>query len=231
MGSALLAFAAGLLRIAAPCTIPVLPALVGTSLVRGSRLRPAFVAFGFIISFAAATLVFSTITDLFGFDQNALRTIAAGLLVTFGLLMLWPQPFERITARVGGLFNLATPTTAGAGNAGGFVLGTTLGLVWTPCAGPVFGSILTVIATSADAAQARSLLVVYAIGAALPLLAVAYGGQFIIARLRGFARASHHLRQAFGLAVIAFAVASYLQYDFALTQWLAQFYPNGQIGL
>ena len=48
---------------------------------------------------------------------------------------------------------------------GGFVLGTTLGLVWTPCAGPVLGSILTVIATSKDTAWASTLLVVYAIGA------------------------------------------------------------------
>ena len=53
------------------------------------------------------------------------------------------------------------------GAIGGFVLGTTLGLVWTPCAGPVLGSILTVVATSKDTAWASLLLVVYAIGAAL----------------------------------------------------------------
>ena len=111
------------------------------------------------------------------------------------------------------------------------MLGSTLGLVWTPCAGPVLGSILTVIATSPDAAQARALLATYAVGAALPLLAVAYGGQLVGARLRGFARVARHLQQAFGAAVIAFAIATWLQYDFVLTQWLAQFYPNSQIGL
>ena len=224
----LFAFVAGILTIAAPCTLPVLPVLLGTSLSQSSRTRPAFIAAGFILSFAAVTLVFSAITDFFGFDQNTLRNIAVVLLVTFGLFMLWPAPFEKLTSRMSGWFQGGVPR---AGNLGGFILGTTLGLIWTPCAGPVLGSILTVIATSADAGQARLLLVVYAVGAAIPLFAVAYGGQFIATRLRGFARISHRLQQVFGIAVIAFALATYFQYDTLITQWLSGFYPNGQIGL
>src|SRR5258708_20042244 len=61
------------------------------------------------------------------------------------------------------------------GNIGGFVLGTTLGLVWTPCAGPVLGSILTIVATSKDTAWASTQLIVYAIGAAIPMLPIAFG--------------------------------------------------------
>jgi cytochrome c biogenesis protein CcdA len=229
---ALLAFLAGILTIAAPCTLPVLPVLLGTSLTQASRARPLFIAAGFILSFAAATLVFSAITDVFGLDQNALRDIAVVLLLTFGLLMLWPQPFEMLTARLSGLFQSgAAKVPDRSGLIGGFVLGTTLGLVWTPCAGPVLGAILTVIATSPDAAQARGLLIVYAVGAALPLLAAAYGGQFVAKRLGGIARISNRLQQGFGVAVICFALATYFQYDNILIQWLAGFYPNGQIGL
>ena len=114
---------------------------------------------------------------------------------------------------------------------GGFVLGTTLGLVWTPCAGPVLGSILTVIATSTDTAWASVLLVVYAIGAAIPMLAIAYGGQAVTTRVRSIAAIAPRLQQGFGAVVIAFAVASYFQYDTLIVAWLTGFYPNGQLGL
>src|SRR5262245_29705098 len=229
MTAALLAFTAGILTIAAPCTLPILPALVGTSLVAHSRARPLFIAAGFIAAFAAATLVFSAIADIAGIDQNTLRIVAVVLLLGFGLVLLWPHAFERITSRVVGPLAAKVPQLPGLG--GGFLLGTTLGLVWTPCAGPVLGSILTVIATSPDRGEAGALLVLYAVGAALPLLAVAYGGQMVSGRLSSAARASRRLQQAFGLSVIAFALATYWHYDVVLTAWLARFYPNGQIGL
>jgi cytochrome c-type biogenesis protein len=111
------------------------------------------------------------------------------------------------------------------------VLGATLGLVWTPCAGPVLGSILTVIATSKDTAWAGTLLVTYAIGAAIPMLAIAYGGQAVTTRVRSFARIAPRLQQGFGVVVIGFAALSYFQYDTLIVAWLTHFYPNGQIGL
>jgi cytochrome c-type biogenesis protein len=72
-----------------------------------------------------------------------------------------------------------------------------VGLVWTPRAGPVLGSILTLVATSKDVAWASVLPVVYAIGAAPPMLAIAYGGQ-PTTRVRSTARYSPRLQQAFG---------------------------------
>jgi cytochrome c-type biogenesis protein len=78
---------------------------------------------------------------------------------------------------------------------------------------------------------ASLLLVVYAIGAALPMLAIAYGGQAVTTRVGSIARVAPKLQQGFGIVVIAFAVASYFQYDTLIVAWLTGFYPNGQIGL
>ena len=72
---------------------------------------------------------------------------------------------------------------------------------------------------------------VYAIGAAIPMLAIAYGGQAVTTRVRSIARISPKLQQGFGVVVIAFAIASYFQYDTQIVAWLTAFYPNGQIGL
>jgi cytochrome c-type biogenesis protein len=227
-----LALLAGVLTIAAPCTLPVLPILLGASVGQNNKARPAMIALGFVVSFSAVALLLGAITKIFDFDPTVLREGAAILLLGFGALMIWPAPFEWISIRLNGLIhNGAAPAAERAGSIGGFVLGTTLGLVWTPCAGPVLGSILTLVATSRDAAWAGLLLVIYAIGAALPMLAIAYGGQAVTTRVRSIAAVAPRLQQAFGVVVIGFAVASYFQYDTLIVARLTSFYPTGHLGL
>jgi cytochrome c-type biogenesis protein len=222
---------AGVVTVAAPCTLPVLPILLGASVGQTGGARPALIALGFVTSFSAAALFLSAIAGIFDFDPEVLRSAGAILLLGFGLLMVWPTPFEWVSARLGGPLTGIGNTALHQGNLGGFVLGTTLGLVWTPCAGPVLGSILTIVATSKDTTWASALLVVYAIGAAIPMLAIAYGGQAVTTRVRGVARISGRLQLGFGIVVIAFAVASYFQYDTLIVAWLTAFYPTSQIGL
>lgn len=224
-----LSLLAGVVTVAAPCTLPMLPILLGASVGQTGKARPAMIALGFVMSFSMVALLLSAITRVFDFDPNVLRTGAAILLTGFGLLMIWPAPFEWLAARIGGFTSGSAASRQGT--AGGFVLGATLGLVWTPCAGPVLGSILTVIATSKDTAWASLLLVVYAIGAAIPMLAIAYGGQAVTTRVRSVARIAPRLQQGFGAVVIAFALLTYFQYDTLIVAWLTGFYPNGQTGL
>ena len=211
----------------------MLPILLGASVGQTGKVRPAMIALGFVMSFSMVALLLGAITRVFDFDPNHLRNAAAILLLGFGLLMIWPAPFEWLSIRIGGLTGGSSAAMPRPPRAiiGGFVLGTTLGLVWTPCAGPVLGSILTVVATSKDTAWASLQLVVYAIGAALPMLAIAYGGQAVTTRVRSVARIAPRLQQGFGVVVIAFALLSYFQYDTLIVAWLTGFYPNGQIGL
>ncbi|HEX7925873.1 MAG TPA: cytochrome c biogenesis CcdA family protein [Bradyrhizobium sp.] len=228
-----LAFAllAGVATVAAPCTLPMLPILLGVSIGQTGKARPAMIALGFVMSFSAVALLLSAITRAFDFDPNLLRTGAAILLAGFGLLMIWPAPFEWLAIRLTGAAGSVGQAAPSPSLFGGFVLGSTLGLVWTPCAGPVLGSILTIVATSKDTAWASLQLVTYAIGAAIPMLAIAYGGQAVTTRVRSMAQIAPRLQQGFGVVIIAFAALSYLQYDTLIVAWLTQFYPNGQIGL
>lgn len=231
MLNALLALLAGIATIAAPCTLPVLPILLGASVGETHRLRPAAIALGFVVSFAFVALLLNALTRVFDFDPNVLRDGATVLLVVFGLLMIFPAAYERL----GALLSLPTEGAAAlAGHRGiadGFLLGTALGFVWTPCAGPVLASILTLIATSTDLATSSALLFLYALGAAIPMLVIAYGGQAVTTRVRGVARFAPLLRQAFGVIVIAVAAATWLHYDTIAVAWLANLYPNGQTGL
>ncbi len=237
MLSALFALLAGIVTVAAPCTLPVLPILLGASLAGRSqsatRMRPLFIALGFIAAFAAVTFVFSFFARVAGLSPDQLRNVAIALLATFGVLMVWPGLYARISVAASTLFsrvgNGATRTNEGA--AGGLLLGATLGLVWTPCAGPVLGSILTLLATQKQPGWAATLLLFYAVGAAIPMLAIAYGGQVAATRVRSIAPYAQRLQQGFGVLIVSFAAAMYFQVDTELTAWLTQFYPAGQIGL
>lgn len=232
MASALFAFLAGILTIAAPCTLPVLPILLGASLGQHSKARPVFIALGFVASFAAVTLAFTFVTELAGISPDAMRNAAIFLLAIFGVLMLWPDLYHRLAGLIPGrLSRHDGPVNEHRGLAGGFILGTTLGLVWTPCAGPVLASIVTLLATQTEIARAAALLFFYALGAAIPMLAIAYGGQHAATRVRALAPYTASLQRAFGVVVIGFAGTMYFQYDTLVTAWLTSFYPSGRIGL
>jgi cytochrome c-type biogenesis protein len=231
MTDLVLALFAGTLTIVAPCTLPVLPILLGGSIGQRAGPRPAFIAAGFVMSFAFVALALNAVATALHFDPDALRKAGLTLLLIFGVLMIWPAAVQRVTARLADAGLAVQGAAAGQTNLGGFVLGTTLGLIWTPCSGPVLGSILTAIATSPDHAHGALLLVTYTVGAALPMLGVAYGGQTISARLRSLTPYAGRLQQAFGAVVIAFALSAFLQYDAVALAWLGQFIPESHFGL
>ncbi|HKU98087.1 MAG TPA: cytochrome c biogenesis CcdA family protein [Vineibacter sp.] len=229
----LLALLAGVLTVGAPCVLPMLPIILGGSIGQTRRSRPLFIAAGFALSFALVALVFGAAADALGLDQEILRNAAVVMLVIFGVLMVWSYPFTWLMARLSGPLGHAhaIAARAGSGNFGGLVLGATLGVLWTPCAGPVLASILTLIATTTNLARAAALLTAYAIGASIPLLGIAYGGQYVSTRVGPVARHAHRVQQAFGVLVILVAVAMHYQYDGLITVWLSDFYPTARLGL
>ena len=82
-----LAFAAGLLTVAAPCVLPLLPVVLGATAAGGPGARPVFIAAGFALSFTLLALVFGSVQHLLGLEQQTVRNLGAGLLVVFGLCM------------------------------------------------------------------------------------------------------------------------------------------------
>ena len=227
-----LAFAAGVLTAAAPCILPLLPVLLGASIGQQDRRRPLFLVAGFILTFSGFAILFGAFSTVLGLSHT-LRKVSVILLGSFGILLLWPQPYEWLMARLNGLLSFAdgVVSRAGSGNAGGLVIGLALGVLWTPCAGPVLGSILTLIATSESVPRAALLLVTYAVGAGIPILLIAYGGQYATTQVRKLAPYTPALQRTFGVAVLLVALAFYTQYDSIVAVWFSEFYPNLQLGL
>lgn len=225
-----LALLAGVLTVASPCILPILPIVLGSAVARQGRpgRRPLFIVAGFVLAFASFAMLLGVVSSLAGLAQDVLRNTAIGALAVAGALRIWPGPYDWLVGRVRGMLparDLAAVSDDG-GNAGGFVLGMSLGAVWTPCAGPVLAAILALVVKAQAPAWSAALLAAYALGAGIPMLAIIYGGQAVTTRVRLLSRHAHRLQQLFGALVVATAVAIYLQYDVLAYAWAAAYFPT-----
>jgi len=215
----ILAYLGGVITIASPCILPVLPFVFTRA---GEPLRrsglPLLAGMG--LTFALVALL-ATAGGHWAVQANQYGRVAAlAVLALFGLTLLWSGLAERLTsplARLGGRLSETAGTGAGAGRS--FLLGIATGLLWAPCAGPILGLVLTGAALQGASAQTGLLLLAYAAGAATSLaIALLAGGRAFRAMKRALG-AEVWLRRALGVAVLGGVAAIALGADRgALTQ-------------
>jgi cytochrome c-type biogenesis protein len=125
--------------------------------------------FGLSLVFVALGFGAGLIGELFFVYDRALRVVAGVLLVAFGLVLagVLRLPFLQREAR----FRVARHP---GGYLGSAVVGLAFGVGWTPCVGPVLAGVLALASTGGDAGRGALLLGAYAIGFALPFLALAW---------------------------------------------------------
>ena len=217
------AFVAGVVTALSPCVLPALPVvLAGTA--TGGRRRLVGVAVGFVLSFTLFTLSLAVALRAAGISPTVLRNVAIALLIAFGVALLIPR-FDRslgtALAPVGRL-GARLPTGSGDG-AAGLAVGGALGLVWTPCAGPIFAAIAAAAAAGGAGTTTFAVLAAYSVGAVLPLIAVAFGGQRLAQRLDARVRG---LRPALGALMMAAGVVLLLGVDTRLTETVTRDLPG-----
>jgi len=225
-----LALAAGMATIASPCILPVLPIVLATGAGqrRGDPLR---VIAGFIAAFAVGGVLIGLLSASSGALQEQIRTASIIVLLLAGLSCFWPAPFEALVARVQRWGHRAAVPGAARGPISPLLVGASLGLAWTPCAGPVLASVLSLAATAQAPGKASALLGLYALGAGLPMLLIAYGGRWVNARLGFFQRHASLFRQGFGALAVGVALLQLFQYDVLVSAWATQWLPSLSQGL
>jgi len=167
-----LAFLAGALSVLSPCVLPILPIVLGAATTQ-HRLGPAALAGGLALSFVAIGLFFATIGFSLGLDSGVLREIAAVVLMAIGLVLVLP-PLQARLAVAAGPVGQWTDERFGDfsrhGLQGQFGLGLLLGAVWSPCVGPTLGAASVLAAEGHDLVEVAATMLLFGIGAALPLL-------------------------------------------------------------
>lgn len=181
-------FIAGLLTFLAPCTLPLVPAYLGfisgvdrkeledPETAARARRKIFFNGLAFIVGFSLIFIAFGTLA---GFAGEALvpfriwlARIGGVFIIIFGLFMLgaFKLPFFQSDKRI----PIPKWLTLGKPSSSVFI-GGTFALGWTPCVGPILGSILLLAGTSGTALQGALLLSVFSLGLAVPFLAMALG--------------------------------------------------------
>lgn len=218
-----LAFLGGILTVLSPCVLPILPVLVGRSL-QSHKYGPIALVVGLVGGFAVAGSLLGITASWFAALASVLRYVAIAILLVLGLLAIFPDWNYRLFSYLP-IHRWAKEPKHG-GLTGEFWLGTQLGLLWTPCAGPVLGGILVLAAVNHDAISAFGLLVAYGLGAALPLLAIAYGGRVVSQRLLKLRAYGATLQKVGGVMIVITAIAILLGWDVQIQLWLAPFFPS-----
>ena len=227
------AFLAGIATVISPCVLPVLPAILSVSAGKG-RGRPYGVIIGIVLSFVFFTLALTTLVRSFGISADILRAAAMLIIGFFGLVMILPaleERFARAVTRVAELGNAIQAHTREetSGFWSGFLLGIALGLVWTPCAGPILAAITALVATQRVTLDIVLLTFAYSLGSALPLLAITLLGKKALTSYPLLVNNTEIIRRGFGVVMIVTAVALAFHLDTTFQQKVLDYLPGIQI--
>ena len=203
-----IAFLAGVITAISPCVLPVLPLVIAGSATSQSRFRPVAIVAGIVVSFTVFTLAGAALLSALGLPQDLLRDLAiVALLVLAASLLsrrvawLLERPFLFLTRR------------QVSRESNGVLLGISVGLVFVPCAGPVLAAVTALAASGEIGPRVVLVTGAYALGAALPMLAIAIGGQRLTSGLRVMKTHAETTRRVGGVVLGAAALAIALGAD------------------
>ncbi len=220
------AFLSGVVTIFAPCIWPILPIVLSAGATGGER-KPLGIVAGLAVSFMLATLALAFVIQIIPFDPEVLRLLAVLVIALLGLTLIIPALGARLEGAVSRLASLGGRFTSNSGTGfwSGFITGFALGLVWSPCAGPILATIATLAATQAVSFQVVLITLAFVAGVALPLFVLAVLGQKILTKTRFFSRYTKRIQQVFGVIMILAALAIYTGYDRTLQTKLLDTFP------
>ncbi len=216
------ALGGGLLTILSPCVLPVIPLILGRSF-KSHRLGPVMLVLGLVSAFALIGSLLGVASSWFVGFANLLRNVAIGLLFGLGVLAIFPELIYQFMSYVqfGKSWQPKAPSLWSE-----FLIGTQLGLLWTPCAGPALGSILVLAAVKQEVLGAFALLTVYGLGAGIPLLAIAYSSRHISNSSRRLLPYTGTFQRIGGILMAGTGIAILLGWDVEIQLWLAPLFPK-----
>lgn len=225
------AFSAGLLSFLSPCVLPLVPSYItfvtGMSFDEVQRARRAALvhALLFILGFTLIFLALGATASVLGRVLIAARDwitrVGGVLVIVFGLYLL-------------GLFNIRAfarerrfhLADKPVGYLGSVLVGIAFGAGWTPCIGPILGSILIYTSGTADLGRGLLLLLCYSLGLAIPFLIAALAINRFLAAFARFRSGMVWVNRIAGVLLIAVGVLMVTNYFNILAGYLQAFTPE-----
>ena len=226
-----ISFTAGLLSFLSPCVLPLIPSYVtfitGLSLEdvqrsrRAALVHSALFVTGFTLIFLALGASATALGQLLNYQRIWISRIGGVLIILFGLYML-------------GVFNIAFFSqerrlhiaNKPVGYLGTLLVGIAFGAGWTPCIGPILGSILTYTASSADLQRGIWLLLAYSLGLAVPFLVSALAVERFMGFFQRMRRHMVWITRTAGVLMIGVGVLMVTNYFTILASMLQAYTPE-----
>ncbi|HEG1828968.1 TPA: redoxin domain-containing protein [Enterobacter cloacae] len=198
----IIAFLGGMISLLSPCTLPVIPLLFAG--FQGQRRHILALLAGMIVMFTLVALVATAASNWIAQATIAGRWVALVVLAIAALALIFPTFAQRIAGpavSAGNLLNTRSGQTRGTLSA--FLAGLAVGLLWSPCAGPILGAIFSLNIAGHSAIATGALLAAYGSGCALMLGLLVIGGRALMAPLRARSALMERLRKGAGVVMLA----------------------------
>lgn len=214
----------GMITVLAPCTLPLLPVIIGGSSSGKSLGKPLRVIGSLVISIVVFTLLIRVGSGFLGVPDTAWKWITGSILLAFGVVTLMPELWEFISAKLG-LGNSSNKLLAKGMQKGGIIgdilIGASLGPIFLSCS-PTYAAILGIVAEPDSYFTGLTYLITYAVGLAIPLMLIAIFGQRLTGRLGALSNPKGLFKRAIAVIFIIVGVGIMLGWDKSVETWLVE---------
>jgi len=234
-----IAFLAGVASFFAPCVVPLLPAYIGyvtgvtTQSIKKNgakayRRKILLSSLYYIVGFSLVFVLMGTTAASFGFVfrrfASQIQVLGGILLIFFGLDVAGYLNFGIIAKER----KLVLPKWAEKlGYSKSFLLGIIFAVAWSPCIGPILGSILALAAVSSSVGTGAVLLFVYSLGISLPFLIISLGLANAPKHLKIFQRRAGQIAKIAGFVLIAIGATLVLGWYAHINSFVLQWLGTG----
>ena len=226
-----IAFGAGLLSFLSPCVLPLIPSYVtfitGLSLDDVQNARRTALVHGslFVLGFTLIFLAMGAGATLLGqvlvHNRDWISRIGGVVIIIFGLYLLGVLNIGFMSREA--RFHVADKPV---GYFGTLFVGIAFGAGWTPCLGPILGSILVYTSSQADLVRGMWLLLAYSLGLAVPFLLSAVAIDRFSAFFQRMRKQMIWVSRISGLVMIAVGLLLVTNYFTILAAWLNSITPD-----
>ena len=224
-------FLAGVLTSLAPCILPLLPVIVGSSVLQdgdkgSSKKKPYIISASLVVSVLVFTFLLKVSTALVGINPKVWTTLAGVIVILLGIVMFFPTLWVLVSSKIGlesSSNKLLTKAYKKSGLAGTILTGAALGPVFSSCS-PVYALVLATV-LPINIFLGMVYVLAYALGLGLALLAIALAGRRLTSKLGWAVNPNGKFRKVLAVVLVLTGVLVISGYDKRFQTWTADHIP------
>lgn len=212
---------AGFLTVLAPCILPLLPVIIGTSTTSKSLSRPIRIIVSLSVSIIVFTLLLKASSALIDIPPKFWTWASGLILLIFGMVTLFPGLWDRVSNKLSlnkGSNKLLAKGVQKDSSAGDILIGASLGPIFSSCS-PTFATIVVTV-LPASYITGLTYLIIYVIGLAIPLLLIAALGQKFSEKLGALSNPKGWFKRIIAIIFIVVGILIITGSDKRIEAWL-----------